>query len=103
MTADNEFPAPSPHPLRREAGDWLKRRRRAAGLTQRQLAVRLGLDYYTFISQIEGGRARVPSALYAAWAAALGVSAADFAKKMLECYDPDTYRALGLSPGDLIS
>ena len=38
--------------LRREAGRWLKGAREAAGLTQADLALRLGLRYYTFVSQV---------------------------------------------------
>lgn len=38
--------------LRREAGRWLKSAREAAGLTQADLALRLGLRYYTFVSQV---------------------------------------------------
>jgi ribosome-binding protein aMBF1 (putative translation factor) len=47
--------------LRKKAGSWLKAQRRAAGLSQMELANRLGFKYYTFISQIENGFGRVPS------------------------------------------
>lgn len=46
--------------LRQEAGRWLKQMRESQNLSQRELARRLELDYYTFISQIESGRGRVP-------------------------------------------
>ena len=35
--------------LRQEAGRWLKAGREAAGLTQAELAERVGLRYYTFV------------------------------------------------------
>jgi len=46
--------------LRREAGIWLKELREARGLSQRDLANLVGVEYYTFISQIESGRGRIP-------------------------------------------
>jgi len=81
--------------LRRRAGAWLKLRRNAVKLTQKDLAKELGLEYYTFVSQIESGHGRVPSNLYESWAACLQMQAPEFAKKMLEFYDPYAYRALG--------
>ncbi|NBC32814.1 MAG: helix-turn-helix domain-containing protein, partial [Alphaproteobacteria bacterium] len=57
--------------LRWRLGRWLKQQREAAGLTQADLAERLGLRYYSFISQVEGGYGRIPQALYIAWADAL--------------------------------
>ena len=84
--------------LRRLAGQWLKSKRRTAGLTQKELADRVGLEYYTFVSQIEGGQGRVPSNRYPLWAHTLGLDVKDFAKTMLEFYDPHTHRALGFAP-----
>ena len=46
--------------LRHEGGRWLKGRREQLGLSQRQLAQRVGVEYYTFISQLETGRGRIP-------------------------------------------
>ena len=42
--------APEAKQLRKLAGDWLKLRRADAELSQADLAARLGLKYYTFIS-----------------------------------------------------
>ena len=81
--------------LRRRAGAWLKTQRNAVGLTQKDLAKELGLEYYTFVSQIESGHGRVPSNLYESWAACLKMPAPEFAQKMLEFYDPYAFRALG--------
>ena len=46
--------------LRKKGGLWLSKARKAAGLTQKQLADAVGIEYYTFISQIETGFARIP-------------------------------------------
>lgn len=77
--------------LRQEAGRWLKDLREARGLSQRSLANRVGAEYYTFISQIEAGRGRIPPDRYAAWAAALGVEPKTFVQTLLRYYDPVTY------------
>ncbi len=87
--------------MRRKAGYWLKKKRQAAALTQKDLANRLGLDYYTFISQIESGHARVPSSLFLAWAEALTVDGPEFARTMLEFYDPHAYQALGFESTEI--
>lgn len=80
--------------LRQEAGHWLKAAREAQGLSQRELARRIHLDYYTFISQVESGRGRVPPDRYAAWAEALNMDVVDFVKTMMSFYDPVTYGLL---------
>ncbi len=51
------------HELRREGGRWLKEKREQANLSQRQLAAKVGAEYYTLISQLETGRGRVASDL----------------------------------------
>lgn len=35
--------------LRKEAGLWLRGKREAVGLSQRELAIKVGFEYYTFI------------------------------------------------------
>lgn len=80
--------------LRREAGVWLKELRAQAGMSQIDLAGRLGLKYYTFISQVENGFGRVPTESMEAWAVALGVEPSSFARKLLAFYDPELYRLL---------
>mgnify|MGYP002387696940 CR=1 FL=1 len=74
--------------LRQEAGRWLRSLREARGLSQRDLAKAVGIDYYTFISQIESGRGRVPPAQTRAWAAALKLSPRDLAINLMRFYDP---------------
>ena len=82
---------PEVQELRRAAGLWLRDLRETRGLSQRELAAKLGVKYYTFISQLETGRGRVPPDQYAAWASALGVDPTAFVKKLLSFYDPVTY------------
>ena len=80
--------------LRRRAGQWLKGVREAAGLTQAELAERVGMRYYTFVSQIESGVGRVPVEQQAAWAEALGIPAPEFARTLLRHYEPELHRLL---------
>src|SRR5262245_66513570 len=70
--------------LRKQAGDWLKQRRADAGLSQADLATKLGLKYYTFISQVENGLSRVPTELIGAWANELGLEQRGFARHLLK-------------------
>jgi transcriptional regulator with XRE-family HTH domain len=86
--------APEARQLRKQAGDWLKQRRADAGLSQIDLAARLGLKYYTFISQVENGFSRVPTEVMAAWATELGLDPTAFAKHLLLYYEPELYRLL---------
>jgi transcriptional regulator with XRE-family HTH domain len=75
--------------LRQNAGRWL---------TQRELASMVGLHFYTFISQLESGRGRIPPDRYQAWAEALGVDSQEFVRELLRYYDPITYRHLFEAP-----
>jgi len=80
--------------LRRAAGRWLKSLRERRGLSQRQMANMIGADYYTFISQIEAGRGRIPPDRYVSWAEALGIEPKVLVRTLLRYYDPATYQAL---------
>jgi len=80
--------------LRKEAGKWLKDLRLQRNLTQRELADRVGVEYYTFVSQLEVGRGRIPPDRYERWAEALGVDPSEFVKQLLRFYDPETFRIL---------
>lgn len=80
--------------LRREGGRYLKELREARGLSQRQLAALVGTEYYTFISQLETGRGRVPPDRYRAWAQAFEVDVRTFVKTLMRFYDPLTYDIL---------
>ena len=77
--------------LRQQAGRWLKELRETRRLSQRGLADRVGAEYYTFISQIEAGRGRIPPDRYEAWATALDVEPKAFVQKLLRYYDPLTH------------
>lgn len=79
---------------RKEAGTWLKELRARAGLSQVELAEKLGLKYYTFISQVENGFGRVPTDLIEAWGRALGQEPPAFVRKLLSYYEPELYRLL---------
>jgi transcriptional regulator with XRE-family HTH domain len=80
--------------LRKQAGAWLKELRAKSGLSQIQLADRLGFKYYTFVSQVENGFGRVPTDSMEAWALALGVNPSHFAKHLISFYEPELYRLL---------
>src|SRR5262245_1816041 len=86
--------APDAKKLRRDAGSWLKELRGRVGLSQVDLAAKLGLKYYTFISQVENGFGRVPTESMEAWARALEVDPSEFARKLVSYYDPELYRLL---------
>ena len=80
--------------LRSDLGSWLKGLRMSMGLSQRDLAAVLSLDYYTFISQLENGRGKIPPSRYRDWAAALGQDPKDFVIKLMSYYDPITFDIL---------
>ena len=84
--------------LRRTAGLWLKELRQKRGLSQRELANLVGADYYTFISQLETGRGRIPPDRYRQWAQALGVEPTEFVSTLMQYYDPVTHSILFVKP-----
>ena len=75
-------------------GAWLRELREARGLSQRDLCDALGLEYYTFISQLENGRGKIPPSRYRDWANALGQDPRMFVRKLLMHYDPISYDIL---------
>lgn len=80
--------------LRRSAGRWLRVLREERGLSQRELAEQVGAEYYSFISQLETGRGRIPPDRYRVWAEALGVPASEFVRTLMQYYDPVTHSIL---------
>src|SRR5262249_32695203 len=74
---------PQVQDLRREGGRWLRKRRESVGLSQRELAERVGAEYYTFISQLETGRGRIPPDRYKQWATALQMHERDFVRNVM--------------------
>jgi transcriptional regulator with XRE-family HTH domain len=79
---------------RKQAGNWLKELRKAAGLSQVELAAQLGFKYYTFIAQVENGFGRVPTEAMEGWARAVGVEPAEFARRLIGFYEPALHRLL---------
>jgi transcriptional regulator with XRE-family HTH domain len=86
--------APEAKRQRKQAGAWLQELRNKANLSQVELAGRLDLKYYTFISQVENGFGRVPTELMEPWARALGADPSDFARTLLSFYDPTLHQLL---------
>jgi transcriptional regulator with XRE-family HTH domain len=86
--------APEAKQQRKQAGNWLKQLRADAGLSQVELAGRLGLKYYTFVSQVENGFGRVPTESMETWARALGTDPSAFARRLVSFYDPELHRLL---------
>ena len=80
--------------LRNQAGVWLRDLRERRGLSQRELAAKVGAEYYTFISQLETGRGRIPPDRYLAWANALAVDPREFVQTLMSYYDPVTYNII---------
>lgn len=54
----------------------------------------IDIEYYTFISQVEIGRGRIPTEKYAIWANALNVEASEFIVQVLQYYEPLIYKHL---------
>ena len=77
--------------LRKRAGSWLRARRSELGLSQRELALRVNMEYYTFISQIEAGRGRIPPERMRDWSVALEMDPREFAITLMKYYDPYTF------------
>lgn len=80
--------------LRKEAGQMLRNMREAVEKTQKDLAEEIGIGYYTMISQIEGGKTRVPPSQLVSYAKALQVPPKELTKKLLRYYDPCTWEIL---------
>lgn len=80
--------------LRRSGGRWLRSLREAKGLSQLELARLVDVEYYTFISQIESGRGRIPPERYVAWAKAFDLPVREFVTRLLRYYDPVTWGVL---------
>lgn len=80
---------------RAEFGRTLASLREAAQLTQNDLAKLVGQKYFTFISQVENGRVRVPPNDTELWARVLGVDTQAFAKECVRAYEtPDYFKAI---------
>jgi transcriptional regulator with XRE-family HTH domain len=88
--------------LRKKAGVWLRTKRCELGLSQRELASRVNMEYYTFISQIEAGRGRVPADRFKYWAEALEIDPRRFAITLMKYYDPHVYDLIFQNQDELV-
>jgi len=79
---------------RKELGKYLRALRVGKEWTQVEAAKQLGYEWFTFITQVEGGHARVPTAAWERWADTYGVTVRDFAMKLLRHYDPHLYKIM---------
>jgi transcriptional regulator with XRE-family HTH domain len=68
--------------------------REEAGLTQQELARRLHIKYYAFVSRVETGLSRVPTDKLEVWAQTLDVDPTEFAKHLISFYEPQLHRLL---------
>jgi transcriptional regulator with XRE-family HTH domain len=93
LTSDQQkkLDTSSPAELRKKAGSWLRSVRCNLGLSQRELAHRVNMEYYTFISQIEAGRGRVPADRLPDWSKALEMDPREFAINLMRYYDPHSF------------
>jgi transcriptional regulator with XRE-family HTH domain len=73
---------------RSKAGCWLRGLREKRGLSQRDLAAKVGAEYYTIISQLESGRGQIPPDHYLVWATALEIAPEEFVRALMSFYDP---------------
>lgn len=76
-------------------GKIIKTQREKMGITQKDLAASLGLNYYTQISQMENGYMAIPPVLWVEIAITLNMDEPQ--KWVLTClieYQPDVYEAL---------
>jgi transcriptional regulator with XRE-family HTH domain len=80
--------------MRSKAGCWLRELREKRGLSQRELAAKVGAEYYTFVSQLETGRGRIPPDHYLVWASALEIAPREFVRSLMSFYDPVAYGIL---------
>ena len=77
-----------------EIGSTIKARRQALGMTQKDLAAKLDLSYYTMISQIENGYVTLPPAMWVQVADALGLDKVEWVTTCLDRLYPDIFVAL---------
>ena len=93
-TNAQKLSAPETQELRKDAGKLLKHLREKAGHSQRTFAAEIGSPIYTFVSQIETGRGRIPPDQIRVWANAYGIEARNFMMMIMRFYDPETFAVL---------
>jgi transcriptional regulator with XRE-family HTH domain len=102
-TNPQKLSSPETQELRREAGKLVKHLREKAGHSQRSLTAEIGSPVYTFVSQIETGRSRVPPDQIPVWANAFGLDARSFLLMIMRFYDPETFAVLFANDPDVLS
>ncbi|WP_375455827.1 helix-turn-helix domain-containing protein [uncultured Methylobacterium sp.] len=102
-TNAQKLSTPETRELRKEAGRVLKHLREKAGHSQRSFAAEIGSPVYTFVSQVETGRSRVPPDQIRIWANAYGVDARSFLQMIMRFYDPETFAVLFESEPEIAS
>jgi transcriptional regulator with XRE-family HTH domain len=78
-------------PTRASARDWLRKLRKRRGLSQRELAQKVGVEHYSIIAQLEAGHGHIPADRYAVWARALGIEPDQF----IRCLDANAFQRNG--------
>jgi hypothetical protein len=79
---------------RKKTGEWLKKLRINAGITQLELARACGYEYVSFMSQIEAGKGRIPPEKYEIFAKSYKVSNVWFGRNYLHLTDPYMFEML---------
>lgn len=79
---------------RKHIGSLIRKKRMDIGMTQKALSDLLGLQYYTFISQVETGWATLPPTLWIPMADALRLDRQEFTVSCLAYLQPEIYQAL---------
>lgn len=74
--------------LRCEGGLLLKQRRELLGMSQKQIAERVGLPAYTIVDQLEHGVGRIEAHQYPEWADALQLPLRTLVAEVLRHIDP---------------
>ena len=82
------------------AGSHLRALRNERGLSQRQLAQKLGYKHHTLVAHVEAGLMKLPPEKLRAWADALQVPAPDMARHLLRMYEPEWVALLRQEPSD---
>lgn len=75
-------------------GQYIKQSRIDAGLTQKQLADALGMEYYNTISQVENDRINLPPTHWRNAANAMNLNVQEFILKCLNLMQPDMRHAV---------
>lgn len=84
---------------RRAFGQRMKRFREDLQMTQLDMAQRTDQTYFTFISQVESGKAKIPTRDLPKWAKALQLDTYEFAKSYLKAVDQHLFEAM-FEPND---